>query len=121
SCRAGPGCGVGWAITRNPRQTRRFNMTKRRFGLLSCTAVLAAGALSGCGLGTAGGYVPGGELAGPVENIDLDGADIAVGSKDFTEQIILGKMAVILFQSAGANAQDLTNVPGSNSVRMAME
>src|SRR5699024_1019639 len=89
--------------------------------LLSCTAVLAAGALSGCGLGTAGGYVPGGELAGPVENIDLDGADIAVGSKDFTEQIILGKMAVILFQSAGANAQDLTNVPGSNSVRMAME
>src|SRR5699024_3745149 len=26
-----------------------------------------------------------------------------------------------LFQSAGADAQDLTNVPGSNSVRMAME
>src|SRR5699024_12236020 len=89
--------------------------------LLSCAAVLAAGALAGCGLGTAGGYVPSGELSGPVEDIDLDGAESAVGSKDFTEQIILGKMAVILFQSAGADAQDLTNVPGSNRGRMAME
>lgn len=96
-------------------------MTKRRVGLLSLTAALAAGALAGCGLGTAGGYVPSGELSGPVEDVDLEGAEIAVGSKDFTEQIILGKMAVILFQSAGADAQDLTNVPGSNSVRMAME
>src|SRR5699024_1054440 len=90
-------------------------------GLVSCAAVLAAGALAGCGLGPAGGYVPSGELSGPVEDIDLDGAAIAVGSKDFTEQISLGKMAVILFQSAGADAQDLTNVPGPNSVRMAME
>src|SRR5699024_8801822 len=93
-----------------PGQTGSCIVTKRRrHGLLRCAA------------GLAGGYVPSGELSGPVEDIDLDGAEIAVGSKDFTEQIILGKMVVILFQSAGADAQDLTNVPGSNSVRMAME
>lgn len=95
-------------------------MTKRRFGLTAITATLAAGLLTGCGLGTAGGYVPSGELAGSMEDVDLNGAEVSVGSKNFTEQIILGKMAVILFESAGANAEDLTNVPGSNSVRMAM-
>jgi osmoprotectant transport system substrate-binding protein len=79
-----------------------------------------AGLLGGCGLGTAGGYVPSGELAGPMEGVSLDGATVAVGSKNFTEQIILGKMAVILFESAGASASDLTNVPGSQTVRQAM-
>lgn len=80
----------------------------------------AVGLLSGCGLGTAAGYSPSGDLAGPVEGIDLDGASIDVGSKDFTEQIILGEMAVILMQSAGAEVQNLTNIPGSSSVREAM-
>lgn len=95
------------------------SMKKRRLGL-AATATMVAGLLTGCGLGTAGGYIPSGELAGPMEGVDLDGAEVAVGSKNFTEQIILGKMAVILFESAGADAEDLTNVPGSNSVRMAM-
>lgn len=94
--------------------------TKKRSVGLTATAMLTAGLLTGCGLGTAGGYVPNGELAGPMEGVDLEGAEVSVGSKNFTEQIILGKMAVILFESAGANAEDLTNVPGSNSVRMAM-
>ena len=94
-------------------------ITTRR-SVLAAAALSMTGLLAGCGLGTAGGYVPSGELAGPVEGVNLEGADISVGSKNFTEQIILGKMAVILFESAGANTEDLTNVPGSNSVRMAM-
>ncbi|HEY4577633.1 MAG TPA: glycine betaine ABC transporter substrate-binding protein [Yaniella sp.] len=94
-------------------------MNTRR-SVLAAAALSMTGLLAGCGLGTAGGYVPSGELAGPVEGVNLEGADISVGSKNFTEQIILGKMAVILFESAGANTEDLTNVPGSNSVRMAM-
>jgi osmoprotectant transport system substrate-binding protein len=93
---------------------------KRRKTSRIAMATAATVLLAGCGLGTAGGYVPSGELAGPVEGVDLEGAQISVGSKNFTEQIILGKMAVILFESAGADAEDLTNVPGSNSVRMAM-
>lgn len=94
-------------------------MRKGRIAMATA-ATLMTGLLAGCGLGTAGGYVPSGELAGPMEGVDLDGAQVSVGSKNFTEQIILGKMALILFESAGANTEDLTNVPGSNSVRMAM-
>lgn len=84
-----------------------------------CAALLAFGATA-CGLGTAGGYSPSGTLSGPIEGVDLKGAEVAVGSKNFTEQIILGKMAVILFKSAGADVEDLTNIPGSNSAREAM-
>ena len=67
--------------------------------------------LASCGLGTAGGLIPSGELQGDLADIDLEGAAIGVGSKNFTEQIILGKIAAILLESAGANARDLTNVP----------
>lgn len=84
--------------------------------LTSCAAMLT---LAGCGLGTAGGYAPTGTLAGPVEGVELDGADIAVGSKNFTEQLLLGKIAVILLKSAGADVEDLTNIPGSASARAA--
>ena len=62
---------------------------------------------SGClGLGTAGGYVPTGTLAGPLKDVKrLDGASISVGSKNFSENILLGKMAIILMQSAGATSR----------------
>lgn len=86
----------------------------------AAVAVAATLVLTSCGLGTAGGYVPSGATAGPIEDVNLEGAQITVGSKNFTEQILLGKMAVILMQSAGAEVQDLTNVPGSNSARLAM-
>ena len=76
--------------------------------------------VTACGLGTAGGYSPSGTLSGDLQDVDLSGASVAVGSKNFTEQILLGKMAVILFQSAGADVQDLTNIPGSSSARQAM-
>ena len=73
------------------------------------------------GLGTAGGFVPTGKLAGPLEDVkSLDGARISVGSKNFSENMLLGKMAIILMQSGGAKVKDLTNIPGSASARQAM-
>jgi osmoprotectant transport system substrate-binding protein len=79
-------------------------------------------ATSAClGLGTAGGYVPTGKLAGPLEETKpLDGATLAIGSKNFTENVLLGKIVIILLQSAGATVTDLTNIPGSASAREAM-
>ena len=74
-------------------------------------ATLAAAStlfLASCGLGTAGGLISSRELQGDLADIDLEGAAIGVGSKNFTEQIILGKIAAILLESAGANARDLT-------------
>jgi osmoprotectant transport system substrate-binding protein len=89
--------------------------------LIGLVAVLTSCLLAGCGLGTAAGYTPSGELSGPVADVEsLDGLSITVGSKNFTEQLILGKMAVILLKSAGADVQDLTNIPGSASQRRAM-
>ena len=83
--------------------------------------ILVAGSvllLASCGLGTAGGFVPTGELAGPIADTErLDGAEVAVGSKNFSEQLLLGKIAVILLRSAGADVTDLTNIPGSASAR----
>jgi len=83
-------------------------------------AVLGLALTAGCGLGTAGGFVPTGSLAGPLADVEgLDGASVAVGSKNFSEQLLLGKIAVILLRSAGADATDLTNIPGSASARQA--
>ena len=77
--------------------------------------------LAACSLPTAGGFVPTGKLAGPIKDVKpLDGATITVGSKNFSENVLLGKMAIILMQSAGANVTDLTNIPGSAAARQAM-
>jgi osmoprotectant transport system substrate-binding protein len=90
--------------------------------LAEAAAGLAAGGvlLSGCGLGTAGGYVPGGTLAGPLSSVEpLDGVTVSIGSKNFSENILLGKMALILLKADGATVVDLTNIPGSASARQA--
>jgi osmoprotectant transport system substrate-binding protein len=94
----------------------------RRLHLLPLALVGLLLTVSGCniGLGTAGGYTPSGTLAGPLAHVKpLDGATFSVGSKNFTEQIILGKMTVILLKSAGADVKDLTNIPGSAAARQA--
>ncbi|WP_051092842.1 glycine betaine ABC transporter substrate-binding protein [Jongsikchunia kroppenstedtii] len=54
------------------------------------------------------------------EQPDLKGAKITVGSKDFTEQVILGYILEFALSAAGADVRDLTNIFGSNSTRDAM-
>jgi osmoprotectant transport system substrate-binding protein len=93
---------------------------KRTARLLAATIMVVA-ASAGCGLGTSGGYVPTASLAGPLASAkDLNGLEIGIGSKNFQEQLILGKIAAILMQSAGAEVKDLTNMPGSDTSRQAM-
>lgn len=46
---------------------------------------------------------------------------ISVGSKDFTEQLLLGKMVVLLLQDAGYPVEDKTGLGGSPLVRAALE
>ncbi|GAA1520315.1 glycine betaine ABC transporter substrate-binding protein [Nocardioides humi] len=87
-------------------------------GLAAVLGLLAATA--GCGLQTAGGFIPSGTLVGDLEDApDLSGVELSVGSKNFNENIILGKIALILLKSAGADVTDLTNIPGSASARQA--
>lgn len=105
------------------RLTSRHTPRARRRALAVVAGAAAiAFTTTGClGLGTAGGYVPSAHLAGQLAKTkNLDGASISVGSKNFTENILLGKMAIILLKSAGADVTDLTNIPGSASARQAM-
>ena len=93
----------------------------RRRSLKVLLAGAACALLTACTLPTAGGFVPTGQLAGPIKDVKtLKGAKITVGSKNFSENVLLGKMAIILMQSAGASVTDLTNIPGSAAARQAM-
>ena len=51
----------------------------------------------------------------------LEGADITVASKEFTEQVILGQMLVIALEDAGADVTDETSLAGTAVVREALE
>jgi len=96
-------------------------MRRKRRILMALATLVACASLAGCKLPTAGGFVPTGKLSGPLEDVEsLDGAQITVGSKNFSENVLLGKMAIILMQSAGATVTDLTNIPGSAAARQAM-
>ncbi|MEV0645300.1 glycine betaine ABC transporter substrate-binding protein [Phytomonospora sp. NPDC050363] len=84
--------------------------------LLACTALLA-----GCGLQPASQFIPEVE-AGPVldQYPGFDGAPIVVSSKDFTEQLVLGKMTSLVLSAAGAKVTDKTNIKGSVNARLSM-
>ncbi|MEU6641417.1 glycine betaine ABC transporter substrate-binding protein [Saccharomonospora sp. NPDC046836] len=87
-------------------------------------AVLGAALLmlstSACGL-TVNAALPFEVQPGSIRPVpELQGVDVTVGSKDFTEQIVLGYIAELALEAAGANAVDLTNINGSNSARYAL-
>ncbi|WP_062991669.1 glycine betaine ABC transporter substrate-binding protein [Nocardia anaemiae] len=80
-------------------------------------ALAAVFALSACGL-QSGSAVPLRVGPGSIRPVpELDGVSITVGSKDFTEQNILGYLIEFALSAAGAQVRDLTNIQGSNSVR----
>lgn len=54
------------------------------------------------------------------QQVDLSGAHFTVGSKEFTEQLILGQMTLQLLKAAGAEVTDQTGLAGSQTVRTAL-
>lgn len=103
-------------MTRTPGRHR----TRNRLAAAALAGVSAV-VLAGCGLQPATSFVP---AAGPgtIERIDDLPADahITVTSKNFTEQLVLGKIAVLAAKAAGFDVTDETNVPGSVAVRQLM-
>ncbi|WP_372498211.1 glycine betaine ABC transporter substrate-binding protein [Streptomyces marispadix] len=85
------------------------------------TALALTGTLSGCGLVSGSPMTdkvrPGSVGAGQ----PLKGAQLTVTSKEFTEQIILGKVMGLVFRAAGADVVDRTAVQGSIGARSAVE
>ncbi len=69
--------------------------------------------LTACGGGdTRGGAAADGELAG---------AELSVGSKEFTESILLAQITAAALENAGATVEDKTGISGSATVREALE
>ncbi|WP_047866223.1 glycine betaine ABC transporter substrate-binding protein [Rubrobacter aplysinae] len=79
-------------------------------------ALVASLVLAGCG-GVVGG---GSSASGPISDVDLSGADLTVGSKDFTEQLILGYIAVKSLESTGASVTDQVGLASTNAARSAL-
>lgn len=79
---------------------------------------LVGSLLTGCGL-SSGSTVPVSVGPGSIKPV-LSGVKLAVGSKDFTENIVLGYLAELALSAAGADVSDMTNIQGSNSARNAL-
>jgi glycine betaine/choline ABC-type transport system substrate-binding protein len=54
------------------------------------------------------------------EGTDLSGASLTVGSKEFTEQLILGHITKLALEEAGAEVDDQVGLVGSTTVREAL-
>lgn len=93
-------------------------MRTRRPAVAALLAVTTL--LTGCGLESANTFAPQAEPA-QIEPIPgADGAEVVVGTKNFTEALILGKIAVIALQAAGFDVTDRSGIPGAAPARAAM-
>ena len=86
--------------------------TSRTSAALTALAVGLTLAAAGCGDDGGGGGTSGDALAGKT---------FAVGSKEFTEQKILGQIAILVLEDAGAKVTDETGITGTANVRTALE
>ena len=92
-----------------------MRIRRRAAALLAATALL-----TGCGLESANTFTP---QAAPAQIQPIpgaEGAEVVVGTKNFTEALILGKIAVIALQSAGFDVTDRSGIPGAAPARAAM-
>jgi len=77
----------------------------------SLSLAVAAAALAGCGSDGGGGGGSGSQL---------DGVSLTVGSKDFTENILVGEMFVQALENEGATVKSQTNLGGTSVARDAL-
>lgn len=89
-------------------------MRGRRLAALLAVVLVA---VTACGLGS-GSAVPLQVGPGSVKPTPgLEGVQITVGSKEYTEQVILGYILEYTLAAAGAEVRDLTGIVGSRSTR----
>lgn len=95
---------------------------------IKAVMLIAAALLLAFGLAACGGDDDGGDggdggdgLGDEVADVDLSGQSYTVGSKEFTEQLILGQMTVQMLEAAGADVADETGLEGSVAARRALE
>ncbi|CAA9508670.1 MAG: hypothetical protein AVDCRST_MAG05-2886 [uncultured Rubrobacteraceae bacterium] len=92
---------------------------RRMLGIIVLAVVaVGCGGGGGTGGGTGGGGNVGGGEAG--QKVNLSGLEISVGSKEFTEQRVLGEIAVQALEAAGATVEDRTGMAGTEAARRAL-
>jgi len=91
-----------------------FNRRSRVGTVATVLAVTLTAA--GCSIG-ASKTVSAGSLA---QSASLGGATLTVGSKEFTEQLVLCQIAIQALRSAGATVNEKCGLAGSNTVRAAL-
>ena len=98
----------------------RRGRSRRLVACAGASAFLVTGCFStgGQASSVSAEQLRGGSLA---EEVDLDGAAFTVGSKEFTEQRILGSITLHALRASGARVKDQTGLSGSNIVRQALE
>ncbi|NYE46257.1 osmoprotectant transport system substrate-binding protein [Spinactinospora alkalitolerans] len=87
---------------------------------LTAAGVGLAALAAGCGLQSAAGYIPPVEPGSIEHHPELEGEEVRVTSKELTEQLILGKIAVLALDAAGFEVVDQTNIQGSDNARRSM-
>ena len=93
-------------------------MRTRRTSIALAAIGLTAGlTLSACGSDDSGSSS---DDSGDGGSARLDGVSITVGSKDFTENILLGEMLVQVLESEGADVTNQTNLGGTSVNREAL-
>lgn len=91
----------------------------RRIAPLTAILAVASIGVSGCTVSKA--RVGQGVKSGSIKEVDaLKGIKLKVGSKDFDEQLLLGQVALVALEAAGAAPVDKTNIQGSNNTRLAL-
>ncbi|MGA8987783.1 glycine betaine ABC transporter substrate-binding protein [Aeromicrobium sp.] len=93
---------------------------RHQTSLIAGAAAIAL-TLGGCGLGGDGGGTSKSVDAGSVDPTALKGVSLAVGSKEFDEQLLLGQLTIQMLKAAGANISDKTNIQGSTATRNALK
>lgn len=99
------------------RTTRR---SARALGLVLALALVAAACGDDADDTATSDENGNGNGNGEFSELDLSGVSIAVGSKDFTEQLVLGEMLVQSFEAAGASVTNQVNLGGTQVNRQAL-
>ena len=89
-------------------RTTRAKLTQL-LGLFAVLTLIVAGCGGAGGRGGASG------------DVSLSGAEFTVGSKEFTEQLILGQITLQVLENAGATVNDQIGLAGTVAARKALE
>jgi osmoprotectant transport system substrate-binding protein len=104
----------------NDKPVIRRNFVKKKLNLLLAAVVIASLLLTACGAPTPTEAPADTEEAPAATQPPEGGGLIVVGSKDFTEQFILGYITVLALEDAGYEVDDQVNLGGTAVNREAL-